>query len=72
MKINKEYLKDKLIRLGFVLNDETVTIYREDIYVHNREIFLFIFFFWYLSAYLISTYEFEIGKFIDQSIYLFL
>jgi len=56
MKINKEYLKDKLIGLGFVLNDETVTIHQEDIYVHNREIFLFIFFFWYLSIYLISTY----------------
>ena len=72
MKINKEYLKDKLIGLGFVLNDETVTIHQEDIYVHNREIFLFIFFFWYLSIYLISTYELEIGNFIDQSIYLFL
>ena len=72
MKINKEYLKDKLIGLGFVLNDKTVTIHEEDIYVHNREIFLFIFFFWYLSIYLISTYELEIGKFIDQSIYLFL
>jgi len=70
--MNKEYLKDKLIGLGFVLNDETVTIHQEDIYVHNREIFLFIFFFWYLSIYLISTYELEIGKFIDQSIYLFL
>ena len=72
MKINKEYLKDKLIGLGFVLNDETVTIHQEDIYVHNREIFLFVFFFWYLSIYLISTYELEIGNFIDQSIYLFL
>jgi len=70
--MNKEYLKDKLIGLGFVLNDETVTIHQEDIYVHNREIFLFIFFFWYLFIYLISTYELEIGKFIDQSIYLFL
>jgi len=70
--MNKEYLKDKLIGLGFVLNDETVTIHQEDIYVHNREIFLFIFFFWYLSIYLISTYELEIGNFIDQSIYLFL
>jgi len=70
--MNKEYLKDKLIGLGFVLNDETVTIHREDIYVHNRETFLFILFFWYLLIYLISTYELEIGKFIDQSIYLFL
>jgi len=70
--MNKEYLKDKLIGLGFVLNDETVTIHQEDIYVHNREILLFIFFFWYLFIYLISTYELEIGKFIDQSIYLFL
>jgi len=72
MKMNKEYLKDKLIGLGFVLNDETVIIHREDIFVHNREIFLFVFFFWYLSIYLISTYELEIGNFIDQSIYLFL
>ena len=72
MKINIRYIEEKLIGLGFVLNDETVTVHQEDIYVHNREIFLFIFFFWYLSIYLISTYELEIGKFIDQSIYLFL
>ena len=72
MKINKEYLKDKLIGLGFVLNDETVTIHREDIYVHNREIFLFIFFFWYVSIYFLTYYETEIERFIDQTIYLIL
>ena len=72
MKINKDYIKEKLIGLGFVLNDETVTVHQEDIYVHNREIFLLIFFFWYVSIYFLTTYETKIERFIDQTIYLIL
>ena len=72
MKINIGYVKEKLIGLGFVLNDKTVTINREEIYAHNKEIFLFIFFFWYVSIYFLTTYETKIERFIDQTIYLIL
>jgi len=63
MKLSKEYLKEKLIGLGFVLDDKTVVIDQKDIYKYNKEIIFFIIAYYYINMYFLVNYLDEIDQF---------
>ena len=63
MKLSKEYLKETLIGLGFVLDDKTVVIDQKDIYKYNKEIIFFIIAYYYINMYFLINYFDEIDQF---------
>jgi len=63
MKLSKEYLKEKLIGLGFVLDDKTVVIDKKDIYKYNKEMIFFIIAYYYINMYFLINYFEEIDQF---------
>jgi len=63
MKLSKEYLKEKLIGLGFVLDDKTVVIDQKDIYKYNKEMIFFIIAYYYINMYFLINYFDEIDQF---------
>ena len=63
MKLSKEYLKEKLIGLGFVLDDKTVVIDKKDIYKYNKEMIFFIIAYYYINMYFLINYFDEIDQF---------
>ena len=56
MKLSKEYLKEKFIGLGFVLDDKTVVIDKKDIYKYNKEMVFFIISYFYINMFFITYY----------------
>ena len=67
-----EHFKQKLIGLGFVLDDKEVTIDKNQVYKHNKLGIFLIFSIMMCSMYLIETYYPEIHQFIDSLLTLFL
>jgi len=63
MKLSKKYLKEKLVGLGFVLDDKTVVIDKKDIYKYNKEIIFFIIAYYYINMYFLINYFDEIDQF---------
>jgi len=67
-----EYFKQKLIGLGFVLDDKEVTVDKSQVYKHNKLGIFLIFATMMGSMYLIETYYPEIHQFIESFLILFL
>ena len=63
MKLSKKYLKEKLVGLGFVLDDKTVVIDQKDIYKYNKEVIFFIISYYYITMFFLENYFEEIDKF---------
>ena len=62
-----ELIKEKLIGLGFVLDDKTVEIKKTDFYAYNKHIGLFIFLTFYSFQIFINQYSNEeITNFIES------
>jgi len=68
MKLSKEYIREKLIGLGFVLNDQTVKVDKSEIYKYNKEILFFIVFYYYFSMFILTNYYSEIDYFFTDLI----
>jgi len=67
MKINKAYITEKLIGLGFVLDDKTVEIKSDDFYSHNIKVVAFIIFLYYSVAVFLSQFtNDELTAFIES------
>ena len=63
MKLSKKYLKEKLVGLGFVLDDKTVVIDQKDIYKYNKEVIFFIISYYYITMFILVNYFEEIDQF---------
>ena len=67
MKINKAYITEKLIGLGFVLDDKTVEIRSDDLYSHNTKVIAFIIVLYYsVAGYLSQFTNDELTVFIES------
>ena len=67
MKINKAYITEKLIGLGFVLDDKTVEIRSDDLYSHNKKVIAFIIIYYYtVAGYLSQFTNDELTVFIES------
>jgi len=67
MKINKTYITEKLIGLGFVLDDKTVEIRSDDLYSHNTKVIAFIIVLYYsVAGYLSQFTNDELTVFIES------
>ena len=67
MKINKAYITEKLIGLGFVLDDKTVQIRSDDLYSHNKKVIAFIIIYYYtVAGYLSQFTNDELTAFIES------
>ena len=67
MKINKAYITEKLIGLGFVLDDKTVEIRSDDLYSHNKKVIAFIIIYYYtVAGYLSQFTNDELTAFIES------
>jgi len=60
-----ELIKEKLIGLGFVLDDKTVELKKTDFYSYNKEVGIFII----LGYYLVAGY---LNQFSNQEITLYI
>jgi len=67
-----EYIKQKLIGLGLVLDDKEVTVDKNQVYKHNKLGIFLIFTIMMGSMHLIETYYPEIHQFIESLLTLFL
>ena len=72
MKLSKEYIKEKLIGLGFVLDDQTVEIKSSEIYEFNRQLIFIMIATFYSGMYLLSNYSSIINAYIDSLLMLLL
>ena len=72
MKLLKEYFREKLIGLGFVLDDQTVEVKSSEIYEFNRQVIFVMIASFYSGMYLLSNYSSSINTFIDNLLMLLL
>jgi len=72
MKLSKEYIREKLIGLGFVLDDQTVEIKSSEIYEFNRQLIFIMIATFYSGMYLLSNYSSSINAYIDSLLMLLL
>jgi len=72
MKLLKEYFREKLIGLGFVLDDQTVEVKSSEIYEFNRQVIFVMIASFYSGMYLLSNYSSSINTYIDNLLMLLL
>ena len=72
MKLSKEYIREKLIGLGFVLDDQTVEVKSSEIYEFNRQIIFIMIASFYSGMYFLSNYSSSINAYIDNLLMLLL
>ena len=72
MKLSKEYIREKLIGLGFVLDDQTVVVKSSEIYEFNRQLIFIMIVTFYSGMYLLSNYSSSINTYIDSLLMLLL
>jgi len=72
MKLLNEYFREKLIGLGFVLDDQTVEVKSSEIYEFNRQAIFVMIASFYSGMYLLSNYSSSINTFIDNLLMLLL
>ena len=72
MKLLNEYFREKLIGLGFVLDDQTVEVKSSEIYEFNRQVIFVMIASFYSGMYLLSNYSSSINTYIDNLLMLLL
>ena len=72
MKLLNEYFREKLIGLGFVLDDQTVEVKSSEIYEFNRQIIFIMIASFYSGMYFLSNYSSSINAYIDNLLMLLL